>query len=175
MKSLKQFSSLSYLFLCLLLAGLVTSCDTDIPEVDNEKPAVRLTIQGPGLNSSMDNPPQEVWNGPGGVQYLNLNSGVPYDFTLIATDAGGVSKAILAMPTGVNITLDGAGTISTVGVQQVITLEGDPTNPLTGLVITGTAVFPRGYVFDFNVTAQDYGGESGPLNSRYMQVSAFSN
>jgi len=175
MKFIKQLPFLS--FLCILAVVIVgfSSCETDIPEEDSTKPTVRLNIQGPNLNQAMDNPPREVWAGPGGTQYLNLLPGVPYEFVLLAADAGGVSSASIAVPTGVDISVDAPATISTSGIQQFVTVTGDASDPLTGLGITGTFTFPRGLAFDFNVAALDYGGTSGFSNVRTMKVTAFVN
>jgi len=157
----------------IALSFFLTSCETDIPTVDNEAPMLRLTISGNGINEVMENPPQELWQGPGGTQYLNLEGGVEYDFSLLVVDSGGVSRATLGIPTGAIIDLDSEGSISTVGVQQIMTVNGDSSDPVTGLSIIGTFTIPEGYAFDFNASGRDYGGQSGSPNSSYLQVSAF--
>jgi len=69
--------------------------------------------------------------------------------------------------------LDSKGSISTVGVQQIMTVNGDSSDPVTGLSIIGIYTIPEGYAFGFNASVRDYGEQSGSPNSIYLQVSAF--
>ncbi len=174
MNAFKQLSNLLCLLLCVVTIGFLSSCEADIPAVDTQPPTVRFTILGNGINEIMENPPQEVYEGPGGIQYLDLSSGVSYDFTVIAADAGGVRKVSLRVPFDAVVEADGAATVSTMGLHQFITIEGDPSDPLTGLAISGSITLPRGLAFDFIPSALDYGGQNGTSNSRLMVVSAFS-
>lgn len=166
------------LFLCLSFVSLTfTNCSVTIPATDTTKPNIELRINGPGVNSTMKNPPTESWAAESGAQLFNLTPGVEYNFSLIVSDSGGVKRAAIYFPDITNFSSIAPSTVTerNVGISTVLTNTGSRSNPLSGLTITGKFVIPNANTsFNINVEADDFGGVSGSINQRFMSVNVSS-
>jgi hypothetical protein len=164
--------------LALSALAMAAGCTTTIPETDTTPPRVELQISGPGVGSeSMSNPPRDLWQGPGGVQYFDLVPGAEYGFTLIVSDDGGVSRATLALPDNLAVSnVEPAGVVTTMtGGSRRLTIEGNRADPRTALTITGRMGTGggSGLLFAYNAEGNDFGGRSGPPNQTFLSVEVF--
>ncbi|MEO1251860.1 MAG: hypothetical protein AAFW81_05885 [Pseudomonadota bacterium] len=164
------------------LASLaILGCETTIPASDTTPPRVELRLSGPG-GGSVSNPPREVWTGPGGVQYMELNAGGEYGFTVIVSDTGGVASAALQLDQDIEIvSLDNASSVSNTvsGLSRILRITGARARPLTALTISGRLRFrelnnpsvgAETVSTVMRASGSDFGGASGPANTTNLEL-----
>lgn len=149
----------------LIVAMLLQSCETEIPETDTEQPVVTFHIKGDGID--------RIFNDDDRSREIYLTSGATYKFTFTVGDPGGLS----AMGFRFNPTLMEVLSVSpnTWSYQNSSTIAsagyfwtGDENNPLNGGVLTGTFMVNGDEdVFDLDMWGYDFGGESGDRNYGY--------
>ena len=185
---MKLFNTIFHFLLSVALAfGTVIAligCATMIPGRDVTPPTVSLIINGPGIGPQlMNNPPRELWTAEDGSQFVELLPGTRYSFTLVVADEGGVARAHLRVPDV--FTFSNVSPAEVRRERGVITrnliLFGNPGNPRSHLVISGTFTTPTTpdlstnevLSFEFQTEGDDFGGDSGAgRNQRFMDVLA---
>jgi len=124
----------------LLLSGLVLissfGCDLDeVPEDDTTPPGFLFSISGPGGSYSLDHEDDFA-----NLQ-LNIKAGGTYDFSLLGTDAGGVSNATFQLGTYEDFeiyNIEPEEVINEIsGISRFLSLSGDRDDAITGLSLNG--------------------------------------
>ena len=164
--------------LALALLVFVTGCRTTIPVTDRTAPRVELRISGPGLGQqTMSSPPFSLWVGTDRLQYFDLVAGAEYQFALIVSDDGGVSRAFIQMPIEIEVSRiwpPGVAMATDAFVRQ-LTVWGNRADPRSELSITGR-MRPRAATtvgFAFHTEGDNFGGRSGPVLQTFLSVEAF--
>lgn len=161
-------------FLCALIAFTFMSCEVDIPDVDVEAPTFTFQISGPGINKTYDQ------DDDFSSFQLNLLENVNYTFTYTGADQGGVKKIRWQTPqddihTHSNLSPAGINIINLSPFSRILELEGNISNPLSGLVMNGKlkmADIPayNSIAFKWRFFIQDFGGASGASNSTFAEM-----
>lgn len=153
----------------LIMSGFVLqSCETEIPVTDSIPPAFSFRITGDGLNHTFTQADDFS------RFQLNLKTGVSYNFIYTGSDAGGLKTMRLQFPFDylvIESPIESPWTSVNSGLSQIVSWRGDPLNPITGSVITGT--FRTETVnsgIDIKFSLEDYGGRSATVNSTYKQL-----
>ncbi|MEP2771687.1 MAG: hypothetical protein ABJH05_06040 [Fulvivirga sp.] len=154
----------------LLVFGIfivsLSSCEVDeIPEVDNDPPEFTLTIQGPGVNHTFTQ--RDDFD-----RQLNLLKDAIYDFTFLGADTGGVELLVLFAP---HAFMDFSDLESGVIREEnefrtLLRKEGDSSNPLTALSMTGKMEMgaEANVGFTLSLEVHDF---ASPANSTYADLS----
>ena len=163
------------ILLLSIASAILLSCETEIPEVDTTPPRIELFITGPGVDQQLSNPPQAVWTGPSG-RVFDLQPNAVYNFSLIVSDQGGVSRAHLRFANDLIIeeVSPSGTTVTSEGISHILSLRGDASNPLTGLAISGRFRTPNrnNLFFPFLSEGDDFGGAARRPNRQFMRVDA---
>ena len=168
----------SELSLAVALLVVVAGCRTTIPVTDTTAPRVELRISGPGIGKqTMSSPPFSLWEGTDRLQYFDLVAGAEYQFALIVSDDGGVSRAFIQMPIELEVARIWPRDVfmATDAFVRQLTVWGSRADPRSDLSITGR-MRPRSATtvgFAFHAEGDDFGGRSGPLHRTFLSVEAF--
>lgn len=150
-------------FYVALIAFSISSCETDVPEVDTIAPAFSFKVTGDGFDRTFTQD-DDLEN----IQ-LNLRAGVSYDFLLGGIDNGGVRQIQFQHTpdvTPITTPIPSPWVATTNGLSTTIRFNGDPNNAITAQLLSGTFTATLGsetIVSDvFYIRVEDFGGESGP-------------
>ncbi len=159
------------IFLMLLLTVFITqSCDTEIPPTDTDPPTFSFTITGDGFDHTFTQD-DDFENFE-----LYVKNNTDYHFAFVGADAGGLRQMEWHIEPSSNFELvttieepwrivrEGPGSM---WIRWLDTTSADAT---TGSFLTGDFRFPamiqnnQSHTLNFWLFAQDFGGQSGPLN-----------
>ncbi len=173
MKTIKSLSDKSIRMLLVLLVGLsIIACETEIPETDVIPPEFTFQITGDGFNETFDQDTDFS------SFQLNLREDATYDFILTGSDADGLQrmewyivKDYIQLESEVNSPWS---IIPNNPLIDVVSWNGDRSNPLTGSVLAGTfRTNGRSIALGMTFYLTDFGGESRRSNDSSGQLNIF--
>lgn len=149
-----------YVLTLSILCTTLLSCDTDIPETDTTPPTFRIEISGDEFTRAFTE--EDNFD----TFQLNLRSNTTYNIIFSGVDQGGVRRLQMELPddyvdfqTGIEAPWQ--TTVS--GLTNTIYWNGDPENPITAYIFTGSFVASGDNIgATIYMRAEDFGGEDGP-------------
>lgn len=151
-------------FLAFLLIAL-QSCVVEVPPEDADPPTFSFRLIGDGFDHTF------TQNTNFNNITLMLKIGVNYQFTFYGNDEGGMDYmgwySVHSGSMEVDPELHGEWNFSELSGSTSLEWYGQPNDPLSGSIITGTFTTQGEVVSNgtFRFTVEDYGGESGRSNN----------
>jgi hypothetical protein len=140
--------------------ALFISCETDIPEIDTTPPEFSFQITGDGFDRTFTQDDDFS-----SIQ-LNLKEGTSYNVLISGIDNGGVRRIQWELPLeylDLQTPVNTPWQENTSGFTTTISWNGDPSNPLTASLYSGTFIASGDQVsIATYLRVEDFGGESGP-------------
>lgn len=146
--------------LILVVSISITSCDTDIPEIDTTPPTFSFKITGDGFDRTFTE------DDDFSTIQLNLKEGTSYDILLSGVDNGGVRRIQLEIPSdymNLQTPINSPWQENNSGFTKTISWNGSENNPVTANIFSGTFIANGDQVSTSTyVRVEDFGGKSGP-------------
>ena len=160
----KQLSKIAF---AIMLVFSMVACKKEGPVVrDSVKPHSTLQISGGGFSKTFDSDSDYTYG------QLNLKPNTKYNFSLAASDTGGLRLLELQMPNDLvfgTITSVTAYTERTSGLSKIFSVTGTASDPYTSFIISGsftTQNVQQGEDLGYSIYtgARDYGNLVGAIS-----------